>query len=352
MKLSDHDLRQLDKEVIISLPLSALQNLTNRLLSDLKESRERLNQNSQNSSKPPSNEAPWDKASAHSYADADQNTDSEQPEPVTEDVALMAAMQTDGDNSNTPEDTLPEDTEQTPTSDNVAETPAAAPLVTDSVRKPGKQKGAKGYGRTQKLPVHRHQHHHPTDCACCSRTLDEAGIESNKAYTAFDSLGIEAGTPEKPGITVINTRHTYYETTCICGHSTRAVPFRHAPDSDLPRIELSEWRLVEASLASLIVCLSLRIRLSRVRIREFLDEWIGVTLSVGTINQTIHEAGRAVMPVEDMLVEEVLNSGLLYIDETSWNQKEKLLWLWAFVSTTVVLFRVQLNKRHQSFTRF
>ncbi|MEI8210247.1 MAG: transposase [Methylococcales bacterium] len=78
----------------------------------------------------------------------------------------------------------------------------------------------------------------------------------------------------------------------------------------------------------------------RVRIREFLHDWLGITLSVGTINKTIHESGRAVMPVEEILIEVALKSGLLNIDETSWPQKERLLWLGVFVSTTVVLFRV------------
>ena len=78
----------------------------------------------------------------------------------------------------------------------------------------------------------------------------------------------------------------------------------------------------------------------QVRIREFLHDWLGITLSVGTINKTIHESGRAVMPVEEILIEVALKSGLLNIDETSWPQKERLLWLGVFVSTTVVLFRV------------
>ncbi len=50
MKLSDHDLRQLDEKVIRSLSPDAVENLAVNLLDDLKDSRERLNQNSQNSS--------------------------------------------------------------------------------------------------------------------------------------------------------------------------------------------------------------------------------------------------------------------------------------------------------------
>jgi hypothetical protein len=63
MKLSDYDLRQIDEERINNLSETAVKNLSITLLNDLKEARERLNQNSKNSSIPPSSEAPWDKAS-------------------------------------------------------------------------------------------------------------------------------------------------------------------------------------------------------------------------------------------------------------------------------------------------
>ena len=73
---------------------------------------------------------------------------------------------------------------------------------------------------------------------------------------------------------------------------------------------MSEWRLVGPGLAGLIVALSLRFRLSRARIQEFLGEWLGVELSIGTIHQTIHETSAAVAPAEDELVQAVLASDL------------------------------------------
>ncbi|MBS3952517.1 MAG: IS66 family transposase, partial [Methylomicrobium sp.] len=62
MQLSDHDLNQLDEDKLLDLPEEDLRRLSIRLLNDLKEARERLKQNSRNSSRPPSSEAPWDKA--------------------------------------------------------------------------------------------------------------------------------------------------------------------------------------------------------------------------------------------------------------------------------------------------
>ena len=52
------------------------------------------------------------------------------------------------------------------------------------------------------------------------------------------------------------------------------------------------------------------------------------------------------MPLENELLEEVLKSELLHVDETPWKEKGDLLlvlspvevWLWVFVSTSVVVF--------------
>ena len=61
MQLSNQDLSQLDEEELLNLSEEELRRLSIKLLTDLKEARERLNQNSHNSSRPPSSEAPWEK---------------------------------------------------------------------------------------------------------------------------------------------------------------------------------------------------------------------------------------------------------------------------------------------------
>jgi O6-methylguanine-DNA--protein-cysteine methyltransferase len=111
-------------------------------------------------------------------------------------------------------------------------------------------------------------------------------------------------------------------------------------DPLLVGVELSAWRLVGPGLAVLIVALALRFRLSRARIQEFLREWLGVELSIGTIHQTIHEAGAAVAPAEDELVEAVLASHLLHAGETSWPERGQGLWLWVFTAAAVTLYYV------------
>ncbi|QQS55989.1 MAG: hypothetical protein IPM89_10730 [Candidatus Competibacteraceae bacterium] len=53
MHLSDHSLRQIDDTYVQSLDVEALRGLSVRLLADLKDARDRLNQGPDNSSRPP-----------------------------------------------------------------------------------------------------------------------------------------------------------------------------------------------------------------------------------------------------------------------------------------------------------
>ena len=76
MHLSDYDLKQLNEDGLRKLPAEPLIGLSVKLLADLKEARDRLNRNPQNSSQPPSSQAPWEKV------------DSSKDEDVTEDVAV------------------------------------------------------------------------------------------------------------------------------------------------------------------------------------------------------------------------------------------------------------------------
>lgn len=312
MQLSDHDLNQLDEDKLLDLPEEDLRRLSIRLLNDLKEARERLKQNSRNSSRPPSSEAPWDKAN-----DTASDTD-----------AIDAG-----------EDTSDQEADNTspapPAKESKQDSQTDSSQASDNVRKPGKQPGAQGFGRQQVLPVTDYQDHRPELCACCGTVFTAS---QQKAYTAFDTVDLTWADANDPGLRLITTRHTYYEATCRCDHVTRDEPYRHMPHGSLPNVVCSEWRLVGPGLAALIVCLAYRMRLSRERIREFLQDWLGLSLSVGTINNTLHESGAAALPIEDELIEAVVNSQLLHVDETSWMELTTFLWLWVFSTDSVTAY--------------
>ena len=314
MQLSDRDLSQLDVEELLNLSEKDLRHLSIKLLTDLKEARERLNQNSRNSSRPPSSEAPWEKGirqddSTHESEEVQdaENSDTKESEPLEE----------------------PDHTDQN---------------ETDEARKPGKQPGAKGFGRQQVLALTDYKDHFPEDCVSCHQPLKGC---PQKAYTAFETIDLEWADKAHPGLRLTNTKHTYYKVTCACGQVTRKEPYRSNSHDALPDITCSQWRLVGPGLASLIICLAYRMRLSRERIEEFLQDWLGLQLSIGTINNTLHaclraphrqESGAATQPIEDELVKEVVESQLLHVDETSWMELSTFLWLWVFSTDTVTAY--------------
>ena len=64
---------------------------------------------------------------------------------------------------------------------------------------------------------------------------------------------------------------------------------------------MSERCLVGPMLATFIASLSLRFRLSRSKIQEFLGDWLGLELGTAMIERCIHEFGRASEPVVEHL---------------------------------------------------
>jgi hypothetical protein len=324
MRLSDHDLLQLTEEELLELPEEVLRRLSVKLLYDLKEARERLRQTSRNSSRPPSSDLPWDKA----VADEENSQCLPKPDECAE--VDEHAIDTDDASKIEAEKKTPDNT------DGLQQTKELEDEANDK-RKPGKQPGAPGYGREQKIALTAEEHHYPANCACCDRESKQAVAI---AYTAFETIDLEWADPKKPGIRLTNTKHTYYEVVCECGHCTRQAPHRQVSHNLTPNILLSEWRLVGPGLAALIICLTYRMRLSRARTQEFLNDWLGLEISVGTIHATLHESGAAALPVEDELLEAVQNSGLLHADETSWPELNTLLWLWVFCGQGVVVYWV------------
>jgi len=317
MRLTDHDLRQIDEAYLDGLSAEALREVSKRLCDDLKEARERLNQTPENSSRPPSTRAPWTEAQSETEAEEDEEEQAAEGAKPTPDLGS--------------EDQLPKKPKV-----------KAEAKPSDSPRKPGKQPGDPGHGRTQHLPVTGEVVHRAEQCSACGQVLDEHA--PFVACTGHYVLDIDWGDEAAPGIRVTHTKHLYGDTCCGCGHQTRRLPQRAEKDVQWS-VEISEWHLVGPGLMALIVCLALRMRLSRARIRELLGTWLGITLATGTLNQCIHEAAHAVLPVEEQLIDEVNRCELLHGDETSWKEAGKSLWLWVFTSTAVTFYLIGYRTR-------
>ena len=319
MHLSDFDLEQLDEARLSELTASPKETLLKNAVADLKEARERLKANSRTSSRPPSSDAPWSgsKTETPPEAEAEVKASAGEAEEVAE-----AAEAADGE---------PEARDDSAAKADGA--PQPEPPSTPAQR-PGRRWGSPGHSRTQELAITATIGHAPARCALCDGAFADQPF---RACTGRYVLDLEPlGEPGLLGLQWRHDKHLYGERRCPCGHVTRTAPGRCAAEPGW-QVSLSEWHLIGPQLASLIVCLAQRMRLSRGKIQEFLRDWLGVSLSTAVISQCLHEAGRAVEPLEEPLLEELRQATLAYADETPWKEAGQLLWLWTISTATVCL---------------
>jgi len=307
MRLKDHDLKQLDREYFASLLPEQLWDLAEKLLNDLRDARDRQNQTPQNSSRPSGSYAPWEQAQ---FSDTQEQTDDTDSNEDIEDKQL--------------ENGIPVAESDAADTENKPDAPKK--------RKSGKQLGAKGFGRTVELPVTGKEVHKADQCAGCGKEFGEdAPFERRTGSYTLDIKKVELG------IEVTNVLHIYGATGCECGHWTESEHGRCEREEGWD-VEITEWHLIGPTLASLIICLSLRMRQSRPRIREFLADWLGISISKGCISKCIAEGGRAAAPLEDEFIAEIQQSELLYVDETGWKENGKTIWLWVLKTMTVTFY--------------
>jgi len=320
----------MDDAYLDSLDRDRLRAVSKKLLADLKDARDQLERNPKNSSAPPSSRPAW-----------------------------LGVPMDEKDEPDACEEDPPADNKKKPKSDQTADSPESSkkPEVDDALGKPpesaegkkrkaGKQPGAPGYGRTQVIPHSRLEIHRAPQCVACGEVLSPDALFVAK--TGHHLIDIKELGGQCLGLELECTLHHYGETECACGHQTQIMPSRgdvHVSVDGSITTRLSEWRLIGPRLASFIVFLTLRMRLSRKRVQEFLFEWLGLRVSTGTIDNCLRESALAALPIYLLLLNAISKESMVHADETPWREKGTVPWLWAFISSTIVLFAI--GKRRQ-----
>jgi len=315
MHLTDHDLRQLDRDALSRLGEEAVRRLAERLLADLKDARDRLNQDSRNSSRPPGSDSVYR-----------QPRGAAEPDPPMDSAP--------GDPSTTVADEPGEVVEAGGDGAPMAKAPSGA--AAPAARRPGRQPGAPGFGRTQKLTVNAVRDHWPERCAACDEPF--AADLVGQAYGGYDEIEVLPADANAPGLRLWVIRHRFWEARCECGHCSRHRPPRALVLPEWQGAGVDAQQMLGPHLAGLIVMLCLRYRLSRAKVRELLCEVLGLQLSAGLVDQTLRQSAGQIAPVEDLLLEEIARAGLLHLDETPWRESGQLLWLWVFNAVTTVVY--------------
>jgi hypothetical protein len=152
------------------------------------------------------------------------------------------------------------------------------------------------------------------------------------------------------GIRIFCTLHHYYAAICDCGHETKAQPgegYISHVERRKKDLKLTEYTMVGPMLATFIAALSVRFRISQVKIKEFLSYWLSTELSTGTIDKCIREAGVACYPVVEELTEELQEEKIVHLDETPWYEKGCFKWLWVAISRRVAVFYIGTRKKEE-----
>jgi transposase len=313
IRLDKHDLAQMNLDYFRSLEKEQLVEVANNLHQLAVNQFEKLEINSENSSKPPSTDSP------------DKGSDS--PEK-TED------LQENQSEENQSEENQSE--EKKKESDSQAK----------EKRKAGAQPGKSRKWRTSPLIAEETILHHPSHCAACNQPLSEAQI-SDKPYMGHYVLELETS---PSGFRVVCQLHHYYRGTCRCGHLSQEAPgVGHISEIEgrCRDLKLTEYSLVGPMLATFIASLGVRFRMSRAKIQEFLHDWANTELSVGTIDRCIPEAVFACVPVVEELVDQLQQADIIHLDETHWYEKGKLCWLWVAISASIAVFHIGSRRKEE-----
>jgi hypothetical protein len=222
---------------------------------------------------------------------------------------------------------------------------AGKPEEKKTAKPAGKQPGAKGFWRSQPIVTSEEVPHAPTVCAGCGAALGP-DLE-RRCVGAHNSFELARG---DMSLQVTATKHAYFAVRCRCGRDNVARPgvgLSSEVEGRKRNLQMSERGLVGPMLAAFIAALSLRFRLSRGKIQEFLREWLGVDLGIATIERCIHEFGLASEPVVEQLIEEVRAAEIVHVDETPWYQKDDLRWMWVLVTATTIVFHIGSRRKEE-----
>lgn len=179
----------------------------------------------------------------------------------------------------------------------------------------GGQKGHDGHHRSllDESKVDHFIEHRPAICAGCGLELDDS---------CPDGPPLREQTFELPALAPVVTEHRLLACRCRgCGHVTRAAsPIKPGATRYGP------------NLLGLIGYLNVCLQASRRQTLDFLESYIGVPTSLGTIQHSLQALIPALAPLEEQARAASMRAAVVGCDETGWYHKGKGGWVWCVQS--------------------
>ena len=211
--LSKDDLAQMNRDYFQSLEKERLVEVADNLHRLAVEQWEKINSNSRNSSQPPSRDNPFQKPDSSSIAEADSS-------------------QRDSESTPSPKKKI---SQEPPEKESTAK------------RKPGRQKGSEGFGRSKPLSIAETIIHYPSHCSACNQALVKT---EPKPYMGHHVLELET---TESGLQVVCQLHHYYQSNCSCGHQSQSKPGAGITSKIAPRTKEEFQQLVTEAFVGWLI---------------------------------------------------------------------------------------------------
>ena len=199
----------------------------------------------------------------------------------------------------------------------------AKPTTQRLKKKPGRKKGHPGTCRKQPDHVDRTEEHRATHCPDCGAVLT--------ACTGVRDRYIE-DIPQ--GIKVQVTRHQIHRDFCP---RCRKMVEPKVPDA-LPNATIGNRLLVMSAWLHFALGNTIS------QILSVLNFHLQLQLSSGGLVQMWHRLADILEPWYREIADDIVQSGVLYGDETGWRLDGKSSWLWCFTSRFATLFSIERSR--------
>ena len=206
---------------------------------------------------------------------------------------------------------------------------AADPLVDipqQIKRKPGGQPGHKGRFREKATNITKTVTVDVTCCPNCGN--DTLSRIQEKRTRVIEDIPV-------PVADVIE--YTLCRRYCSCCKKLVEEPITTA----LPKARLG------LKVMLVVVWLKIGLRLTEEAIPQILDELCGIRISEGEVSNICSMIAKEFGEYYAQLEEEIRSAPVRYIDETSWRENGNRLWMWAFVTKGMALYRIAKGRGHE-----
>ena len=193
-------------------------------------------------------------------------------------------------------------------------------------RKPGGQPGHKGHSRKNPEKISRTEIVDINKCPHCGNH-DLSGIQETRTRIVEDV----------PIPQPVVTEYTIHRRYCKCCRKLVEESILTA----LPQAKLG------LTVMLIVVWLKIGMRMTEEAIPQILEQLCGIRISEGEDSHICTMIAEEFGEFYAQLENEVRQAQARYIDETSWRESGNTLWMWAFVTKGVTLYKIAKSRGHE-----